>query len=791
MHVIWINEPASFIGGCEGYIFNTVAHLKRAGVYSTLLYNPLLPTDVKFIDRFDAAFPIVDLPLQLAAIRHDLVFLHQLDDDRQVSLLASADAPVIKFFHDHRLFCLRGDKLPYFSNERCHIPAGCRCYPLGAILVRKKNRFGIGIRTLAHLRRSQEVHRQLDGFVVASHYMAFEATSNGFRKEKIHAIAPFPFAVDAAIEKVSRNRYELLFVGQLIRSKGLDVLLKALALLPPVYRLIVAGTGRQEASYRKLAASLQLQERVDFLGVLPQRELVTYYRRAGCVVVPSRWPEPFGLVGLEAMQWGAPVVACNVGGIPEWLEEGKNGLLVSANAPKAIAQAVLKICENPPLAQSMGHEGQKAVKEKFSAAIHCQKLMLFFQECIAEKRGRWGHFTFDGSEELERALISMLGEIKWIIKREFPESLYRAILLVGSYGKGEGGVEYRDGKEFPHNNLDFLVITKAKWGVDLAAEKAKFDALLLPITAKYGIGFDTSFQPEKKLMRSLPTLLGYEFYHGHKVILGDATFVSTLPFSKLSDLPVAEFQALMVNRGTLMLINEWILHAMPEPSLPLRKVIIKHAMKAIIGFGDATLYFLGKYHWSYRERQLRARKEIRAGQQSGLSDFFRSLYEEAASFRFHPFYERYLTRDLADWMGNLRSQLETAYLECERLRLGMPPLQRGDCVEMSLRALQSDQPFHFRRWLGLLKPTRHLVGESWKSKWAFLCLTPRRRLAALFPLVAFGWGSPQVVLQAAKFLDASSTGRFDLIDAYLKRWSDHGDVNFRRSQGEWGIDISS
>jgi glycogen(starch) synthase len=107
----------------------------------------------------------------------------------------------------------------------------------------------------------------------------------------------------------------LLYVGQLIRGKGVHLLLQAMAKMKTARTLDIVGTGNMEAELKTRAAELGLAGRVRFHGFRPNPQ--DWMRVAACVVVPSFWQEPYGLVAAEAVALGRPVVAFAIGGLPE------------------------------------------------------------------------------------------------------------------------------------------------------------------------------------------------------------------------------------------------------------------------------------------------------------------------------------------------------------------------------------------------------------------------------------------------------------------------------------------
>ena len=97
------------------------------------------------------------------------------------------------------------------------------------------------------------------------------------------------------------------------------------------------------------------------------------------MVIPSCWPEPFGLIGLEAMRNARPVVAFNVGGIPDWCDNGKTGITVPQQDVSAFAEALEKLLTNYALAQEMGINGVRKVALQFSFEKNLDKLISHFR----------------------------------------------------------------------------------------------------------------------------------------------------------------------------------------------------------------------------------------------------------------------------------------------------------------------------------------------------------------------------------------------------------------------------
>ncbi len=159
----------------------------------------------------------------------------------------------------------------------------------------------------------------------------------------------------------------LVAAGYFIREKGFSDLLKAMARIREVRNdvlLMLVGDGPVEPELKAEVQRLKLEESVLFTGL--RLDVDRFMSASDAVIVPSIWQEPAGLVVVEAMATSRPVVASRVGGIPEYLEEEKCGLLVPPGDYSTLADAILKLLNDPQLAESMGKAGRKRAERFFS-----------------------------------------------------------------------------------------------------------------------------------------------------------------------------------------------------------------------------------------------------------------------------------------------------------------------------------------------------------------------------------------------------------------------------------------
>ncbi|MDQ6804748.1 MAG: glycosyltransferase [Actinomycetota bacterium] len=154
-------------------------------------------------------------------------------------------------------------------------------------------------------------------------------------------------------------RWRLLYLGRVVEQKGVATAVESLVLLPATATLRILGEGDEPYRQRleRLASRLHLTDQVTFEPPRPREQLQGVYRDADAVVFPVEWPEPWGLVPLEAMALGRPVVATGRGGSGEYLVHGHNALIYDAGSPTGLAAALRALAGDPELRQRLVRGG--------------------------------------------------------------------------------------------------------------------------------------------------------------------------------------------------------------------------------------------------------------------------------------------------------------------------------------------------------------------------------------------------------------------------------------------------
>ncbi|WP_045217648.1 glycosyltransferase [Desulfonatronovibrio magnus] len=223
---------------------------------------------------------------------------------------------------------------------------------------------------------------------VVSHALQKEALKLGAHLDKVKVI---PMGVDLKNTfvpdlDVKRTDHELVFVGRLVEKKGVEVLIKAMAEIlatRPETRLTIAGSGPLENDLKALTASLNLSDKVKFLGMIPQNQLPQLYQKAALAVFPfvrakSGDQEGLGLVIVEAMGCKCPVIASDIPAVHDTVIHNQTGILVQPGSPQDLAQAVITALDDTTMCRRIAAAARQRVEHEFDWEITVEKFGRIF-----------------------------------------------------------------------------------------------------------------------------------------------------------------------------------------------------------------------------------------------------------------------------------------------------------------------------------------------------------------------------------------------------------------------------
>jgi len=395
MRTLFVHERFGAFGGAEANILLSAGELRRRGHTVGILHGPATGrAEAQWYDVFSRCFPLGPgaaleaVQEALWAFEPDVIYIHKMPDLQVLDLLLASGIPIVRMVHDHDLYCMRSYKYNLFTRQICRRAASAYCvFGCGAFLAR--NREGkFPFKWVSYLAKRKEIrmNQKCHRMIVATQYMREELIRNGFEDSRVVILAPVPQPSVTDLQSNFSDRNLLLFAGQIIRGKGVDVLLESLSKVKLPFECIILGDGSHRGYCEQLSRELGLENRVHFKGFVPQAEIKEYYREASVVLMSSVWPEPFGAIGLEGMRYGLPVVAFDAGGIKEWLIDGYNGRLVPWMDKNAFAQRIEELLLDKDHARALGQNALKLASAQFDFSNYISGLEDVLEELVQTGR---------------------------------------------------------------------------------------------------------------------------------------------------------------------------------------------------------------------------------------------------------------------------------------------------------------------------------------------------------------------------------------------------------------------
>lgn len=401
MKILLVVKKFGYSGGTEQYILGLIEDLSYMGHEISLLYakntgRRSLNTENLLKKKY--GFPVLDAYPGLSTdksekevggiiedINPEIIYMCDILNYRLIDVFLRM-RPTIAIEHYEGLFCLRGSKTFFLSRKICKEKLGLACFLHGCFLGKHTKRTFISIwSNMYHAKKRLNVYKKMPRILVASKYMKERFLENGFGADKVFVIPHYTYIPDETETIYPADGNKVLFVGRIDRYKGLDFLIKAVSIMHTDVKLVVAGEGSWAIKMKRLAEKINVSNKIEFRGWLSKEKIKELYIESSVVVFPSIWPEPFGLVGIEAMAYARPVVAYDVGGISDWLRDNETGFLVTPKDIKELARAIERILKNKSLSVKMGKAGREYVISNFNKDQNLTKLMKHFYEIIETK----------------------------------------------------------------------------------------------------------------------------------------------------------------------------------------------------------------------------------------------------------------------------------------------------------------------------------------------------------------------------------------------------------------------
>lgn len=392
LKILHVNEHLAWCGGVETYLLSLVPELEQRGHKAVLVFSkgePALVKSSRHVPQLSQSSRQAGQDGYKALLRimqeekPDIAHVHQTYNTGVIRACFES-VPTIVTAHDFRYLCPASSLYFRRTQEICPKTAGLACF---ATTFAKHCLTPRPRQALSFYRRvrwfSHHSHR-LSRLIAVSGYVRDRFVQSGMPPERVTVLPYFCPTEPVAAPRPLPPRPTILFIGRVRPIKGYRYFVQALGLLPEAVQGILIGdvSPKQEPELRQLAAESGCADRLEIRPWVERERIADVYHEASVFVFPSVCPETLGIVGLESLACGVPVVASDVGGVREWLQEGKTGLLVPPKQPRALAAAIDKILASESLACEMGLNGISLIREKFARDRHVETLLGYYRAAL-------------------------------------------------------------------------------------------------------------------------------------------------------------------------------------------------------------------------------------------------------------------------------------------------------------------------------------------------------------------------------------------------------------------------
>jgi glycosyltransferase involved in cell wall biosynthesis len=408
MQTLMLNNFNYLRGGAETVFLSEVALLKKQG-HRVAVFSRQHPDNLPAqFERFFPSEMITDtlspsakglrsllglfysleskkcLNAMLQETTGDVAHVHNIYGRLTTSILNSLfenRIPVVMTLHDYKLIC-PNYKLMHHG-KICEDCRGNRFYNPILNRCHKNSLIASTVYALEtyfnHI--FNQYRKKVRCFISPSKFLKAKLIEFGWPEQRIEYIPNFLSTTEFDPNYLPGDYF--LYFGRLSSEKGIETLIKAFCNLKHAnIQLKIAGEGPLE---QKLKISATSDERIFFSGYLSGAPLAEMIRNARCVVVPSEWYENAPLSVLEAMAYGKPVIGARIGGIPEMIDDGQNGLLFASGDTRNLTQAMSTLIEmDDATLTDMGRSARRKVEVEYNSDLHYERLIDIYARSIRE-----------------------------------------------------------------------------------------------------------------------------------------------------------------------------------------------------------------------------------------------------------------------------------------------------------------------------------------------------------------------------------------------------------------------
>lgn len=410
MRILLVNYRYFISGGPEKYMFNIKKILEEHGhevipfsihsnknvetEYSKYFVEPIGSRDATYFDEYKKTPKTIwqmitrsvyslkvkkAIKKEIADVNPDIVYTIHFVNKVSPSVLKGAKemgVPVVSRLSDYFLLCPRFDFLR--DKKICEDCLTCGYKSCIKYRCVKGSRATSMIRVFSmKVHKWLHVYDNVDAFVTPSNFLKQKLVANGYNAEKIHCIPTFTTS-KTEVGKPVVGTYGLYF-GRIDEEKGVETVVKAYEKMPDKSLKIMGNDDTDEGKKLKLYVDNNGLKNIEFLGFKSGAELEEIIKGARFTLIPSIWYDNLPNTALESFQYSKPVIASNIGSLPELVEDGVNGYLFEAGNAEQLAEKI-KLLDDDKKVEIMGANSRSKLEDRFAPEKHYQALIDLFEK---------------------------------------------------------------------------------------------------------------------------------------------------------------------------------------------------------------------------------------------------------------------------------------------------------------------------------------------------------------------------------------------------------------------------
>lgn len=396
MRILFFHEKAHpSAGGASQYVLDVLPRLRALGHEVALVHarsgETRFPGTGYIFNEIGQFAPLqmksrIRLEAILDDFRPEVVQFHQVDNPF-LDPLVRERAPLLRFVHQHRSYCSGQSMTWRWPFRACtrHHGQGCLVHHL---------LHGCGspnpVENVLHFRKVSTLLRALQEATrvqTLTQEVRINLLRNGVSADRVQLLSapvPPPEVRPAPAVPPINGRRLVLHVGGLFSHKGVWIAIRTLRALPEDCELIFLGGGTERDKLEQHIKQRGLDRRVRIYPDPQPADWARFYAQAECVLAPCLWNEPLALPALRAMAYGKPVVALATGGLPDWIEDQVNGLLVPPHKRGTFPEVVGSLLRDGATLRRLGENARRRWQEKHRMEQHLTALLEGYEDAMEE-----------------------------------------------------------------------------------------------------------------------------------------------------------------------------------------------------------------------------------------------------------------------------------------------------------------------------------------------------------------------------------------------------------------------